>query len=577
MRIRYLYRIMLAFMSILLPLGCSSMDVNRVTDKPEADLRVANVSEPSSSDEAELLYQVLAAELAGHLGDIETAVEHYSAASRLSADPQVAERAMRIALYAKDDRNALKAAKRWVELAPDNLDSRQRLATLYLRNALPEQAISQFDYVINAAPGNSANRFLLIGVTLAREKDQKAALDAMSRLVERHQGDAHAHFALANLAMGAKEYRSAVAASDRALEIDPKFFEAQGVKARAFMALGETNQALQAMKAAVTSVPESYELRMIYGRMLVQAKRYDAARSEFNILLKKKPGDSDLLYTLGLLNLQEQRYRAAESNFKALLKLGKHAAEGHYYLGRVAEERGKYNKAKQWYLKVSEGDYYLDAQVRIADMYAKLGSLKKARAHFGKVRSEISDDEASVKLYLAEGQLLREASLYHAGMQIYNRALTEHPSNGDLLYARALMAEKIDRIDLLEADLRAILVQDPDNATALNALGYTLADRNERIQEAFQYIERALEVRPDDPTVMDSMGWVHFRMGNYTLAEQYLRQAFQLLKDAEITGHLSEIIWEQGKKSEARDILRRALERDPKHEYLQKLQQRFSQ
>ncbi|MCP4409744.1 MAG: tetratricopeptide repeat protein [Gammaproteobacteria bacterium] len=577
MRIRYLYRIMLAFMSVLLPLGCSSMDVNHATDKPEADLRIAEVSQPSNSDESELLYQVLAAELAGHLGDIEVAVEHYTAASRLSADPQVAERAMRIALYAKDDRNALKAAERWVELAPDNLDSRQGLATLYLRNALPDQAITQFDYVINAAPGNSGNRFLLIGAALAREKDQQMALDAMSRLVERHQGDAHAHFSLANLAMGAKEYRRALAASDRALEIDPKFFEAQGVKARAFMALGETNQALQAMKAAVTSVPESYELRMIYGRMLVQAKRYDAARSEFSTLLKKKPGDADLLYTLGLLNLQEQQYKAAESNFKALLKQGKHAAEGHYYLGRVAEERGKYNKAKQWYLKVSEGDYYLDAQVRIADMYAKLGGLKMARAHFGKVRSKISDDEASVKLYLAEGQLLREASLYHAGMQIYNRALTEHPSNGDLLYARALMAEKIDRIDLLEADLRAILVQDPDNATALNALGYTLADRNERIQEAFQYIERALEVRPDDPTVMDSMGWVHFRMGNHALAEQYLRQAFQLLKDAEIAGHLSEIIWGEGKRSEAREILRRALEKDPKDEYLQKLQQRFSQ
>ena len=162
-------------------------------------------------------------------------------------------------------------------------------------------------------------------------------------------------------------------------------------------------------------------------------------------------------------------------------------------------------------------------------------------------------------------------------MEVYNRALTEHPGNEDLLYARALMAEKIDRIDLLEADLRAILEQDPDNATALNALGYTLADRNERIHEAFGYIKRALEARPDDPTVIDSMGWVHFRMGNYPEAEKYLRRAFELLKDAEIAGHLSELYWAKGDKSQAWDVLHRALEKDPDDEYLLELQQRFTQ
>ena len=192
-------------------------------------------------------------------------------------------------------------------------------------------------------------------------------------------------------------------------------------------------------------------------------------------------------------------------------------------------------------------------------------------------RNGAGDEEVSIRLYLAEGQLLREAKLYNAGMALYNRALTEHPGNGDLLYSRALMAEKLDRIDLLEADLRAILADDPDNATALNALGYTLADRNERIEEAFDYIQRALKARPDDPTVIDSMGWVQFRMGNFNEAEQYLRRAFELLQDAEIAGHLSEIMWMKGNKSEARNIIREALEREPEHEYLQELQQRFSQ
>jgi tetratricopeptide (TPR) repeat protein len=573
-----LFGVMLTVLTVSLSLGCSSTSTKRAVDRPETDLQIVGLDEPSGySNESELIYQVLAGEIAGHMGAIDQAVKHYIAASQVSHDPQIAERATRVALYANDNRNALDAAKRWVELAPESLESRQSLATLYLRNGLPDQAIPHFDYVINSAKGDRGNRFILIGATLASEKDQEMALKAMQSLVERHQTNARAHLALANLALGARQYRLAIKAGNKALEIDPSLIQARGVRARAFMALGETKQALQAMEAAVASAPQNYELRVTYGRMLVQAKLYDEARNQFAHLIKQRPKDPDLLYTLGLLNLQQQHYDAATKNFMALLESGEHAAAGHYYLGRVAEERGFYNKAKQWYLKVGEGEYYLDAQIRIADVLVKLGSLQGAREHFTKVRAEVPDEAESVKLYLAEGQLLRDAELYHAGMQVYNRALTEHSGNGDLLYARALMAEKIDRLDVLEADLRAILAKDPNNATALNALGFTLADRNERIQEAFQYIKRALEVRPDDPTVIDSMGWVQFRMGNYTVAEQYLRRAFEMMQDAEIAGHLSELIWEKGDKKEARNLLQRALEKDPDHEYLQDLHQRFSQ
>jgi tetratricopeptide (TPR) repeat protein len=310
--------------------------------------------------------------------------------------------------------------------------------------------------------------------------------------------------------------------------------------------------------------------------LLIQVKSYDEARTVFEELIQEQPQNLDLLYTVGLLNLQAEQYAAAESNFKRLVSSGKRTDVGHYYLGRVAEKRERYKQALNWYRKVDKGEYYLDAQTRVADLYVKLGNLEDARAHFKKLRDEASKSETAIKLYLAEGQLLREQAEYHAGMEMFNRALTEHPGNGDLLYARALMAEKIDRIDLLEADLRAILEDDPDNATALNALGYTLADRNERIPEAYEYIQRALKVRPDDPTVIDSMGWVQYRMGNYDKAEEYLRKAYRLLQDAEVTGHLSEIVWAQGNKDEARSLLQQALDIEPENDYLLKLKQRFS-
>lgn len=564
-----------AMFSILV--SCASTGGDRLQGELEQDYRIANESNPERSVQSELLYQVLVGEFAGHVGAVEEAVDHYSQAARLSNDPAIAERATRIALYAGDFEHALASAKRWVEFSPESLEARQILAILYVRSGQPDKAIPHFDQVVStAAPHNNAG-FMLIGAILARESDEVQALKAMQLLVEKHPKDARAHSALAKLALDDLHYQLAVEASGKALYLDPNLAEARNIRAQAYMRLGQSERALRDMSSAVKADPKNYKLHLAYARMLVQAQRYEAARVEFNQLIKERPRDENLIYTVGLLDLQEHKYEEAIENFNQLIKSGKRVDEGYYYLGRVAEERKQYKQAMGWYGKIKDGDYLVDGQVRVAEILVKLGSIDKAMDHFKKVRSTSRGDEDSVKLYLAEGQLLREAGRYHTGMQVYNRALTEHPGNGDLLYARALMAEKIDRIDLLEADLHAILAQDPDNATALNALGYTLANRNERIAEAFKYIRHALEMRPDDPTVIDSMGWVQFRMGNYAAAEQYLRRAFTLLQDAEIAGHLSEAIWSRGKKTEAIDVLHRALKIDPHHEYLLKLQQKFNE
>ncbi len=559
--------------------SCASVD-NKADTRQTLERDATKISEVSSGERSaqdEVMYRLLAGELAGHMGDIEQSTTHYSQAAELSEDPLVAERATRIALFGSDGTQAINAASRWVQLAPDNLEARQTLAVLYVRSGQVQEAIPHFEYVINSPELRGGKGYMLVGATLAKEKDQQSALDAMRLLVARHDKNAWAHFALANLALNSKQNRLAADASAKALELDPNLVDALVVRARALQLLGETEQALEDMRAAVAARPDSFELRANYGRLLVQVKSYDEARAVFEELIQERPQNLDLLYTLGLLNLQAEQYDAAEANFKRLASGGKRTDVGHYYLGRVAEKRARYQQAMTWYRQVNAGEYYLDAQTRVAELHVKLGNYDEARAHFKTLRDQASDSETAIKLYLAEGQLLREQADYHAGMEMYSRALTEHPGNGDLLYARALMAEKIDRIDLLEADLRAILAEDPDNATALNALGYTLADRNERILEAYGYIQRALEVRPDDPTVIDSMGWVHYRMGNYDKAEQYLRRAYKLLQDAEVAGHLSEIVWVRGNKEEARNLLKEALDKNPKNEYLLRLKQRFSQ
>ncbi|MGB5733385.1 MAG: tetratricopeptide repeat protein, partial [Thiohalocapsa sp.] len=170
--------------------------------------------------------------------------------------------------------------------------------------------------------------------------------------------------------------------------------------------------------------------------------------------------------------------------------------------------------------------------------------------------------------YLIEGELLRERDLEQQAIAVYSAALDQAPDNPDLLYARAMLAVGMDRVDLLEQDLRRILTADPDHVDALNALGYTLADRTDRFSEAQSLIERALQLRPDEPAILDSMGWVLYRMGNAKDAEPYLRQALEGVFDAEIAAHLGEVLWVLDKQDEARDVWERALAEDPKHEYL---------
>jgi tetratricopeptide (TPR) repeat protein len=283
------------------------------------------------------------------------------------------------------------------------------------------------------------------------------------------------------------------------------------------------------------------------------------------------------VYTLGLLNLQQENFAQAKQYFTKLVEQNARVDDAHYYLGRVAEEQGNKQEAIAEFQKVGEGEQYLESVARIAGLYAETKDLNFAREYLSSRRREINQPEGIVQLYLAEGQLLYDRAKYTDAMDLYSRGLMEYPGNIDLLYARALTAEEIDRVDLLEADLRAILEDDPNNASALNALGYTFADRNYRIHEALGFIERALKIRPDDPAVMDSMGWVQFRLGNYTKAETYLRKAFALLDDAEVIGHLGELLWAKGDHEEARKMLREALQRHPDDEYLNKLLEKYSE
>ena len=559
--------------------GCASLTLDPSTrdrlPDPDESIEIRPLEDARYQEQSDLMYEVLVGELSGQFGDVEQALEHYLNASQLSNDPALAERATRIAMFAKNWQAGLRAANRWSELVGENLELSQIIGVLELRNGNVAGAVPHFEKIMLAAEDSPAKGYSIIGAVLAREPDAKSALELLEMLVNKHFENPYGHLTLASLAFQAQDFQRTIDESELALGFKPDLIEARAMRAQALMNLEETEEALQEMKSVVTENPDNREMRMAYARMLITAEEYKDAAKEFELLLAENPNDSELIYRLGLLQLQQENFADAKINFKRLVDRNHRKDEGHYYLGRVEEEQNNLQAAISEFDKVEQGQYFLDAKARSASIFVKIDGIETAQKYLKDVRSKLSSPENIVEVYLIEGQLLHDEKLFVAAMDLYSEGLQEFPGHSDLLYARALMAEEIDRIDLLEMDLTAILSDDPDNASALNALGYTLADHNFRIDEALVYIKRALEIRPDDPAVIDSMGWVQFRLGNFFEAETYLRKAYGLLEDAEIAGHLIELLWAKGEHEEAREIMQQGLERNPEDEYLLELQQKF--
>jgi tetratricopeptide (TPR) repeat protein len=274
------------------------------------------------------------------------------------------------------------------------------------------------------------------------------------------------------------------------------------------------------------------------------------------------------------LSLQTNQLEEANKIFKQLVKSGQRVQESSYYLGQIAEQQGKPDLAVQWYKVVSAGHYNVDAQIRIAMIDAKAGKIEQARERLNGLQADSL--EIQQQILLAEGEILREAKMYQEAYDLYSEGLASMPDNVNILYARALTAEKIERLDVTFADLEKIIKLDPNNEQALNALGYTLVDRTDRLEEGLEYILKAYAINPDDAATLDSLGWAYYRLGNYAEALKYLRKAFEKLNDSEIAAHLGEVLWVMGEHDSARDIWEDALQATPSHKLLNDVIKRFT-
>jgi len=534
-----------------------SLQNDSLLQSDAAQINLGTSQENAFSEDA---YNLLVGEIAIYRGQTDLAVQSYLNVAKSQDNPEIAERAVRVAVFGQDLEAATEAAQRWIELAPDRAEARQIIAAIYIRQDKADEAFKYLDGIIQTSEISDAELFGSLLNVLAREKNISTVLVVTRKISQKYSHRAHAQFLHGMLAAQGDQSVEALEYLDKALASE-NIEGAHNARAKLLIKLGRREEAVISLQKAVLARPDDQRLGLTYARLLVDVKQYEKARVEFEKLHRASPDDVDLLYTLGLLSLESQRLDDAEKYMLKLVKMNQRAGEAQYYLGRVKEGQGRYQKAIDWYRQVHVGEYLFDAKLRIADLLSESGRYGEAHDHLDAMLKGSQSNGSLVRIYLSKGELLRSETRYEEAVQVYTTALAIVPGNSDLLYARAMISERIGRLDILEADIREILKTEPNNAHALNALGFTLADQTDRYAEAYDYLKRAIEIRPDDPAIIDSFGWVNYRLGKYDEAIRLLRKALSRLDDSEIAAHLGEVLWVSGAQEEAKKVWKKALKK----------------
>jgi tetratricopeptide (TPR) repeat protein len=558
-------------LSALLICACLGSGLAHAEPESANEGRNAGTRLPKLELTPQLLHQFLVAEFAGHRGQLSLAVGAYRDLAATTRDPRIARRAAEIALFARQYDAALDAARIWSEEDPASQPARQMLATLLAANGRAEELSLHLTKMLAAAGKDVGEALLQLNRILARNADKPAVRKLVDTLTAPYLGVAEAHFVRAVAAFEAKDQVAARHEIDRALALRPEWERAALLRAQATPRGAEM---LADLKAFVAANPAASEARLAYARALVGEKQFEDARREFTAILGAHPDNPDLIYAVAVLSLQLNDPSLAEGHLKRLVELNyTEANSARLYLGQIAEERKRTDEALQWYGQIGAGEQYLPAQVRIAAMLAHSGRLDEARERLQKARA--ANPRERTQLILGEAQLLREAGRIADAYEVLEAGIKLQPDQPELLYEAALAAEKIGLVEVLERRLRRLIELQPDHAHAYNALGYSLADRGERLDEAQRLIDKALELAPDDPFIMDSKGWLLYRKGETAAALELLRKALALRADPEIAAHFGEVLWVLGRRDEALEAWGEAAQASPDNEALAATIKRF--
>ena len=529
--------------------------------------------EPAGGLTADLMYRLLIGDIALQRGESALAARAYYESARETRDAALARRATEISVAARQHELALEAARLWSELDPSAERPKQVIAAAGRGANGGDVAESDFKAQIEralaqaaASPAALADAFLQINHLLGQESDKTTIYKLVTAVAEPYPNLPEAHFAVAVAAYntGLKDIGTLAAATravDRALALRPAWERALLLKSE-IIARESPAEAIGFLNGILKTHPEMRPVWGALAELYVEQKRYGDARDVFRRLWDQNKSSREFEFGAAALSVQMKDWATAEELLTDLERAnyGENGAV-ELYLAQVAEETGRYELAIERYRAVPEGERAWQAKLRIASMLAKLNRVDEARAYLGALPAVTIEQRVQVRQ--TEAQLLRDNGNAAGAYAVLTQALADHPDEPDLLYDTAMIAEKLDKIDVAEARLKRLLELTPENAQALNALGYTLVDRTPRIEEGLDLIEKALKLSPGDPFILDSMGWALYRMGKLDGAENYLRRALAERPDAEIAAHLGEVLWAKGDRADAQEVWQSQLKATP--------------
>ena len=521
----------------------------------------------------ELLYEFLLTEIANQRGQTALAAKSSSDLARKSRDPRLAKRAAQLAVESGQMDKAIEAIRVWQELEPGSTSAMRMSASMLLRGGKLDEAREEIIKVLKAEEAHAGLVFMQIYQMLAAYPDTAAALKLMRDVAQPYPRVVEAHWAVARLAQASGDEKLALDEIRLVRSLRPEWDMAASLEAQLLQKTAP-QQGLDVLRRYLSSYPGAREIRLQYARALLDQKQYKPARDEFQRLADEAPDNPETAFAIALISLQLNDLQGAEKQLKQALSKGKKDQDTvQYYLGQLSEAKNNGEEATAYYREVKGGEYLFPAQVRMAYLQGKRGQLAEARRQLH--QAQATTDQQRVQLVLVEAQILREANQFAEAYQVLQQGLGKLPDNPDLLYGTAMMADKIGKPDVFEQLMRKLIQIKPDYAHAYNALGYSLLERNERIPEAVQLVEKALQLAPDDDAIMDSVGWGYYRTGKLDDSVKMLRRAFAANPDPEIAAHLGEVLWVRGDKREAQNIWQDSLKANPDNAQLQAVIKKF--
>ncbi|MBL79685.1 MAG: hypothetical protein CMH70_06595 [Nitrosomonadaceae bacterium] len=566
------------FLGLLLPfflVACAQLPEKTIAkgDKQEEQMnKVGQLRLPKQDLTAPMLFDFLMGETALQRGDPDTASGRYLRLAETTQDPRIAKRATEVALLARKPIHALRAARIWIELDSSSILAHQTIVAILVSRSRIDEAKVYLNRLLGLE-NDPASFFMKLNNLLARNADKIGTLKLVQKFAKPYSKIPESHFAIAQAASFAGQFETARQKMKLVLALRPDWEMAAIYNGRILHHSSSAN-AIDFYEDYLKSYPKANQLRIIFARLLLAEKNYIMARDQFQNLLVHSPGNPNAALSIGLISIELLDFVTAEEYFNKALAFGyKDSNSIRFYLGNVYEKTNRLDKAIKAYHSVEQGNQFFPAQIRYAYLLSKQGKLNEARKHMQEL--PVKNDQQRVYLIITEAEFLREAGAHQEVFNLLSDSLKKLPDYPELLYDRAMAAEQIGKTDILEKDLRKLIQLNPSHAHAHNALGYSFAEHGTRLPEALELIEKAIKLSPEDPYIIDSLGWVHYRMGNLDKGIGYLKQAFIMKPDPEIAAHLGEVLWMQGTKKEAERIWRSTIKHYPDNEVLRNTMKKF--